>query len=76
MGVGEIEKEDGWEPITKPENFRCPRLVLDVVNRIRAKGDGLDQTRGKMVEADGELVSVPGTARIFILPADMPVAAT
>lgn len=70
MGVGEIEKEDGWEPITKPENFRCPRLVLDAVNRIRAKGDGLDQTRGKMVEADGELVSVPGTARIFILPAD------
>jgi DNA helicase-2/ATP-dependent DNA helicase PcrA len=69
-GCGEIEREDGWDLITKPENFRCPRLVLDVVNRIRAKGDGLEQTRGKMVEVNGELVSAPGTARIFVLPAD------
>jgi DNA helicase II / ATP-dependent DNA helicase PcrA len=69
-GVGEIEKENGWESITKPENFRCPRLVLDVVNRIRAKGDGLEQTRGKMVEVNGEMVSASGTARIFVLPAD------
>ncbi|GLS41726.1 hypothetical protein GCM10010869_73230 [Mesorhizobium tianshanense] len=69
-GVGPIEIEDNWVSITKPENFRCPRLVLDVVNRIRAEGDGLEQTRGKMVEADGQLVSVPGSARIFVLPAD------
>ncbi|MBV9561157.1 MAG: ATP-dependent helicase [Bradyrhizobium sp.] len=69
-GVGAIEKEGGWESITKPENFRCPRLVLDVVNKIRAKGDGLEQTRGKMIEVNGEFVSAPGTARIFVLPAD------
>lgn len=69
-GVGSIQKELGWVSITKPENFRCPQLILDVVNRIRAKGDGLKQTRGKLVEVDGHLVSVPGTARIFVLPAD------
>lgn len=69
-GVGEIANQEGWESITKPENFRCPRLVLDVVNRIRAKGDGLEQTRGKMIEVNGELVSVPGTARMFVLPAN------
>jgi DNA helicase II / ATP-dependent DNA helicase PcrA len=69
-GVGPIEKGDEWLSITKPENFRCPRLVLDVVNKIRAKGDGLEQTRGRMVEVDGNLVAVPGTARIFVVPAD------
>lgn len=69
-GVGEISKEEGWVDITKPENFRCPRFVLDVINRIRARGDGLEQTRGKMVEGNGKLVSVPGTARFFVLPAN------
>lgn len=69
-GVGEIVKEEGWADITKPQNFRCPRLVLDVINRIRARGDGLEQTRGKMVEVEGKLASVPGTARIFVLPAN------
>ena len=69
-GVGPIEKGDRWISITKPENFRCPRLVLDVVNKIRAKDDGLEQTRGRMMEVEGQLVSVPGTARIFVLPAD------
>ena len=69
-GGCEIANEDGWAASTKPENFRCPRLVLDVVNRIRAKGDGLEQTRGIMIEVNGELVAVPGTARMFALPAN------
>ncbi len=43
-GVGPIEKGEKWFSITKPENFRCPRLVLDVINKIRAKDDGLEQT--------------------------------
>ena len=70
-GIGEIAARDGWERITKPENFRCPRSVLDVANAIRGRGDGLEQERGKMLpDANGQLVSVPGTARLFILAAD------
>jgi DNA helicase II / ATP-dependent DNA helicase PcrA len=69
-GVGPITLDEIWLQITKPENFRCPKRVLDVVNRIRAAGDGLVQTRGRMIEENGQLVSVPGAARMFILPAD------
>ena len=69
-GAGPIELGDGWYEITKPENFRCPKRVLDVANRIRAEDDGLQQVRGKMIERDDELESVEGTARLFILPAD------
>ncbi len=69
-GVGPIESEDGWNRITKPENFRCPKRVLDVANRIRAEADGLQQVRGRMIERNDELVTVEGTARLFILPAD------
>ena len=69
-GVGTIEPGPGWEEITKPENFRCPLRVLDVVNAIRADDDGLEQTRGRMVERDGVLMPVEGSARLFLLPAD------
>lgn len=61
-GYGAIPCEPGWKLITKPENFRCPTSVLNVVNRIRADGDGLVQVSGRD--------AVMGTARIFILPAD------
>lgn len=69
-GAGPIPPGEGWSTITKPENFRCPRRVLDVVNSIRAEDDGLVQTRGRMIEVDGQRVSVDGTARLFLLPAD------
>lgn len=69
-GIGPIAAEPGWVSITKPENFRCPVSVLEVINRIRASGDGLQQTRGRVV-SNGEGVSpVIGTTRLFILPAD------
>lgn len=61
-GYGEIPCEPGWKLITKTENFRCPTSVLDVVNRIRATGDGLEQVPGRK--------AARGTARMFVLPAD------
>ena len=48
VGLGRIKLEEGWCEITKPENFRCPTSVLKVINRIRKKVDGLEQTRGRM----------------------------
>ena len=69
-GAGPIELGDGWNEITKQENFRCPKRVLVVANRIRAEDDGLQQVRGRMIERNGKLESVEGTARLFILPAD------
>jgi len=69
-GAGPIVLEDSWREITKPENFRCPTSVLDVVNAIRATGDGLEQTRGRTIEVDGIFQPVIGSAQIFVLPAD------
>jgi DNA helicase-2/ATP-dependent DNA helicase PcrA len=69
-GAGPIAPGDNWDGIEKPENFRCPRRVLDVINNIRREDDGLEQTRGKTAEIDGVQQPVEGTARLFILPAD------
>jgi DNA helicase-2/ATP-dependent DNA helicase PcrA len=69
-GAGPILLGEQWREVTKPENFRCPRRVLQVVNAIRAGDDGLDQTRGRMIEVDGQWTTVEGTARLFLLPAD------
>ncbi len=69
-GIGEIPEEVGWLTIQKPENFRCPVNVLNVINNIRAEGDGLHQIRGKTIEIDGVQTSIQGTARAFILPSD------
>ena len=69
-GAGPIVLEHSWREITKPENFRCPTSVLDVVNAIRATGDGLEQTRGRTIEVDGIFQPVVGSAQIFVLPAD------
>ncbi len=69
-GVGSISAGPGWANITKPENFRCPATVLSVANAIRRDGDGLVQTRGRMTGPEDALVSVPGSAGIFILPID------
>jgi DNA helicase-2/ATP-dependent DNA helicase PcrA len=69
-GIGTIPTGPDWMNITKPENFRCPASVLNVANAIRRDGDGLVQTRGRMVGPEDALVSVPGSAHIFILPTD------
>lgn len=69
-GIGAISAGLGWANITKPENFRCPATVLSVANAIRCDGDGLIQTRGRMTGPEDALVSVPGSAHLFILPLD------
>jgi len=69
-GIGVIPEGRDWASITKPENFRCPTSVLDVANAIRRDGDGLVQTRGRMDGPEDDLVSVPGSAHIFIFPID------
>ncbi|MQX92069.1 UvrD-helicase domain-containing protein [Sinorhizobium meliloti] len=69
-GTGAVPLGDGWAEISKPENFRCPTSVLSVVNAIRASGDGLGQTRGRVVKVGEVEQPVPGTANLFVLPAD------
>lgn len=69
-GAGDIVPKAGWKTIKKRENFRCPKSVLDVINKIRAEGDGLEQIRGRTVDCDGQPVSVQGTARIAIIQSD------
>ena len=69
-GIGGIAAGQGWTNISKPENFRCPQRVLQVVNRIRAEADGLEQIRGRTTIREGVMEPVQGTARLFILPSD------
>jgi len=71
QGAGRIEPEDDeWKKLEKPENFRCPQAVLEVINRIRKEDDGLKQTRGRRVIVNGKEIPVEGSARVLILPAD------
>lgn len=70
QGAGRIPAEDGWVTLKKPENFRCPQAVLRVIKRIRAEDDKLEQTRGRHIEVNGELVPFEGSSRVLILPAD------
>lgn len=67
-GAGDISLEDHWRFITKPENFRCAKQILDVANAVRAQGDGMEQVRGLHERIDGELKPVEGSARMFVLP--------
>lgn len=69
-GVGDISIEENWQVIKKTENFRCPISVLGVINRIRAEADRLEQTRGRMIDQDGVLTPLQGTAKLFIIPTD------
>jgi DNA helicase-2/ATP-dependent DNA helicase PcrA len=69
-GTGAVPLNPGWAEICKSENFRCPTSVLDVVNAIRAAGDGLVQTRGRMIKVGDVEQAVTGTANLFVLPAD------
>ena len=69
-GAGAVPLSEGWQEITKPENFRCPTSVLNVINAIRASGDGLEQTGGRTITVDGTRQVIIGSANLFILPAD------
>ena len=63
-GVGIIEKEPTWSEIPKPQNWRCPQRVLDVVNNIR---DGSPRDRGPRQERGPGAQDIPGNADLFIL---------
>jgi DNA helicase II / ATP-dependent DNA helicase PcrA len=67
-GAGDIPLEDHWRAITKPENFRCAKQILDVANAVRAQGDGMEQVRGLHERLNGDLKPVEGSARMFVLP--------
>ena len=69
-GAGAITLSEGWAEITKPENFRCPTSVLEVINAIRAEGDGLRQVRGRTAMVEGVPHPVVGSVNLFVLPAD------
>ena len=64
-GVGAIAPDNGWKEIAKPENFRSPTKVLEVINAIRASGDGLHQVSGLPVAKRR-----PGEVDFFVLPAN------
>jgi DNA helicase-2/ATP-dependent DNA helicase PcrA len=68
-GVGPITLGEGWNEITKPENFRCPTSVLRVINKIRAEDDRLEQVAGNRIGPEGPMVAVEGTAKLFIVQA-------
>lgn len=63
-GIGDIAGGDGFEEITKPENFRCPPKVLKVTNAVRAEGDGLEQVSGRTSW------DYDGSARLFVAGLD------
>lgn len=63
-GIGDVPGGDGFEEITKPENFRCPPKVLKVTNAVRAEGDGLVQTSGRTSW------NYDGSARLFVAGLD------
>lgn len=65
-GVGAIPREQHWKKIDKPENFRSPQAVLQVINRIRQFDDPLKQKGGRKENNK----PVEGSATLFILPAD------
>ena len=64
-GIGTISLEPGWQTIRKPENFRSSDKVLDVINQVRAKADGLVQVSGRLPAK-----RLKGEAFFFVLPID------
>ncbi|MFI5734969.1 UvrD-helicase domain-containing protein [Kribbella sp. NPDC051587] len=64
-GVGSIDPEPAWVDVKKPENFRSPLLVLDVINAIRHGADQLKQISGLPTGKQ-----VVGEVTYFVLPSD------
>lgn len=65
-GIGPIAIEADWVQIDKPENFRCPTTILEVINNIRRGVPGsLTQTGGRRDVATGK--SITGDAKLFVL---------
>jgi ATP-dependent DNA helicase UvrD/PcrA len=62
-GIGQIVLEKGWKEVQKPENFRSPRRVLEIINAIRANADELVQTSGLPAEKQRD-----GEVTCFVLP--------
>jgi len=60
-GIGELPNIPNGKIIEKPENFRSSINVLNTVNEIRLKGDGLKQTPGRFT-------TDLGSSTFFILP--------
>jgi DNA helicase-2/ATP-dependent DNA helicase PcrA len=70
-GVGKIPAGANWHEITKPENFRCSTHILDVINKIRAPEDDLQQVAPEREEESDDFdQDKRGTAKLFVLPAD------
>ncbi|GAA0584410.1 ATP-dependent helicase [Kribbella sandramycini] len=65
QGAGDIRLEADWHQVEKPENFRSPRRVLDVINTIRAGGDDLVQRTGLSADRQRD-----GEVTFFVFPAD------
>ncbi|NOT78919.1 MAG: ATP-dependent helicase [Bacteriovoracaceae bacterium] len=63
-GIGSITIPEDWKTLQKPENFRCPKNVLTVINNIRKQGDRLEQT-GRENHPNGL-----GSSYFFIFPQD------
>ena len=70
-GAGAIALEAGWSEITKPENFRCPLRVVDVINAIRAEDDALQQIPAPRIGPGGPIPTLEGRAKLFIVPVGM-----
>ncbi|WP_028648223.1 UvrD-helicase domain-containing protein [Nocardiopsis sp. CNT312] len=67
QGSGLVTGDDTWEVIRKRQNWRSPKRVLDVINRIRSQSpqDGdLQQVLG----GDERRQSDSGYADLFVLP--------
>jgi DNA helicase-2/ATP-dependent DNA helicase PcrA len=62
-GTGDIPLESNWKQVPKPENFRSPLKILDVINAIRADQDDLRQKSGLPIEKQR-----PGEVTYFIFP--------
>jgi DNA helicase-2/ATP-dependent DNA helicase PcrA len=67
-GAGAIAEGENWVTITKPENFRCPTSVLNVINTIRREDDGLHQVPGQRFENGGPVETPAGSAKLFLFP--------
>lgn len=67
-GAGAITEGENWVTITKPENFRCPTNVLNVINSIRAEDDRLHQVPGQRFENGAPVETPAGSAKLFLFP--------